>query len=141
MALSITLWSMLFLWQKRDIRTPEIPRQVSIGEVLYSLEVADSEEERATGLGGRDSLCERCAMLFVFDQSGKHGFWMKEMRFPLDIVWLRDGTIVHIKQYVLPEDREVYRPSVEANQVLEFNAGAADSLRVGESVRFLFPGK
>ena len=136
--LGIALGGGLLLEHKRDAALSVLPVRVSVEAIEYHLEIADSDEERALGLGGRESLCEYCAMLFVFGQAGKHGFWMKGMRFPLDIVWLRGDRVVHIERALTTEnDTEVYSPSEAADRVLEFNAGAVPGLKVGERMQFL----
>lgn len=93
-----------------------------------TVEVASTPETRAVGLGNRDALAEDAGMLFLFDRPDTYGFWMKDMRFPIDIIWLRDGVVVDFDGDVpvsvdgtLPS----YEPSVPANQVLETNAGFA----------------
>ena len=111
---------------------------VQIGETTYTLEVADDAREQALGLGERDSLCDRCGMVFFFATTEKHTFWMKGMRFPLDIAWLEDGTIVHIERHVSEKSEDIYRPETAANAVLEFQAGTLESVSVGEKVHFLF---
>lgn len=111
---------------------------VQIGETTYTLEVADDAGEQALGLGERDSLCNRCGMVFFFAANEKHAFWMKGMHFPLDIAWLEDDTIVHIERHVSEKSEDIYRPEAAANAVLEFRAGTLESVSVGEKVHFLF---
>lgn len=113
------------------------PQSVALGHRTYILERADTDEERRRGLGNRDTLCEQCAMLFEFDGPGQYAFWMKDMRFPLDIAWLLDTQIVWIERSISPESRASYQPDVLSNRVLELNAGALEGVKVGESVRFL----
>ena len=76
--------------KKESFRTAEIRGR------KFDLEVVATEETRQKGLGGRDALCSNCGMLFVFSQSGNHSFWMKDMRFNLDIIWISGGKIVYI---------------------------------------------
>lgn len=104
----------------------------------YSLEIARMAEEQARGLGERDTLCEQCAMLFLFQDVEEHAFWMKGMRFPLDIVWLLDGQVVHIEHRVPNDSMTVYAPSGKSNQVLEFNAGVLDRVQIGDTLSFSF---
>jgi uncharacterized protein len=112
------------------------PKTVSFHGKVYSLEIAATEEERALGLGERDSLCATCGMLFVFEEPAQPGFWMKGMRFPLDIAWLLDDTVVHVERHIPFDDKATYRPPVPANRVLEFRAGTLDDVTVGERVEF-----
>ena len=115
----------------------QFPERVAIGERVYTLEIAATKEEQSRGLGERDSLCDTCAMLFIFQDSSRHAFWMKGMRFPLDIVWLSGEKVVYVEREISAGSTEVYRPKDDADRVLEFNAGAADALRPGDSVHFL----
>ncbi len=117
--------------------SPKLPSQASFTGKVYSLEVADTGVTRTRGLGERSALCATCGMLFVFEKPGEYPFWMKGMHFPLDIVWLLQGTVVHIERSVPWEDQQtVYRSGAAADQVLELNATEAAPLAVGSSVLF-----
>lgn len=111
--------------------------RVTIEEKGYSLEVADSDAEREKGLGKRESLCAECGMLFVFEQPGRYAFWMKDMRFPLDIIWLLGDEVVFVAHEVQPNFLGMLDPAVSADRVIEVNAGVANDLNVGEWVKFL----
>lgn len=100
------------------------PLRISLGQHEYTLEVVRTDEERRLGLGNRDMLCGHCAMLFLFDQPGQYAFWMKDMRFPIDIAWLSGNRIVWIERNVSSESTMTYQPDVVADQVLELNSGA-----------------
>lgn len=113
--------------------------KIKINNVEFFVEVMDSDEVRKKGLSGRDNLCENCGMLFVFDKVGRHGFWMKNMKFDIDILWIRDGEIVFIEKNVSYETPEiVYSPNVESELVLELNAGAVEEFgtEVGDKIDF-----
>ena len=125
----------VFLWR---YAIPEGPR-VRIGKSVFSVEMADTESAREQGLGYRDALCKTCGMMFVFDHADTYAFWMKGMRFPLDILWIRDGSIVHIERSVDFHDQHaVYSPSQPADRVLELNAGICEkaNMREGDTVVF-----
>ena len=95
-------------------------QSLRIGEKDYRVEVANTEEARQRGLGGRESICEHCGMLFLFDAPGKYGFWMKDMRFALDILWVRNGRVVYKEEAVSFEDQQkTFTPTVEADSVIE----------------------
>lgn len=114
------------------------PIAVHIGERTYALEIADTDIERTTGLGGREELCETCGMLFVFDHPGRHAFWMKGMRFPIDIVWLSGEDVVFVAHGVSPDLDGTINPEVAADRVIEFRAGAAQAVDAGETLRFSY---
>ncbi len=95
------------------------------GGVSLTLEFATTPEARTQGLSGREIIPEGYGMLFVFPQSGRHGFWMKEMLVPLDIFWLDpQGQVVSFALDVATSTfPHVFYPSVPALYVLETAAG------------------
>ena len=98
--------------------------------------VADTEAERVQGLSGRNGLNESEGMLFVFDVPNKYGIWMKNMNFPIDIVWADGGKIISIEKSVSPTSYpKVFYPTTSARFVLELPAGFCDThdLKVGDS--------
>jgi uncharacterized membrane protein (UPF0127 family) len=106
-----------------------------------SLEIALTREDQALGLGNRDSLDWGRGMLFLYRQSNYYGFWMKGMRFDIDIVWIREDRIVDISHRVKhsPDGPgPTVRPQELADTVLEVPAGfaAAVGWRVGDPVEF-----
>jgi|SRR3989344_4410118 len=113
---------------------------ISKGQKEIRVEVVATEAERLKGLGGRDEIPQDFGMLFIFQESDYQGIWMKEMRFPLDIIWLNDSLeIVDIKEAVEPKTYpDVFFPHRESIYVLELNAGMAkkNKLEVGDKVYF-----
>ena len=93
-------------------------------------QVSDSEIERELGLGGKACISNTSAMLFVFDNPGYYGIWMKGMHFTIDIVWL-DGskTVTHIERNVSPGAYpHIYTPSKQSIYVIELHADQANEL-------------
>jgi uncharacterized protein len=115
-------------------RVPSGAVNVTVGGREFSAEVADTVPSRELGLGGRDSLCDSCAMLFRFDTPGNYGFWMKGMRFPLDLAWIRDGKIVHIERDIQADSPDIMYPGADVTEVLETNAGALAGARIGDRI-------
>ena len=109
-----------------------------------SVEVADTVEKRSLGLGKRSGLENGWGMLFVFEKRKQHGFWMKDMQFPLDIIWLDNHRIVHILRNVQPAKSgvipPVMTPPVSGNFVLEIDSGRAEELKlqVGQRLKYQF---
>ena len=105
---------------------------------LPDLEYVDTPDSRAEGLSGRPSLSERAGLLFIFEKSALHGFWMKGMHFPIDMIWLDEaGVVVGLKGYATPESfPKIFYPEAPARYVLEINVGfiADHELRLGEKV-------
>lgn len=132
---ALALGAILFLVFTDGMRGP----RVVIGEATFAVEVADTPALRERGLGYRDSLCESCGMLFVFGHKEAYGFWMKGMRFPIDILWIRDGTIIHIERSVDFRDQQrIYRPDTPADHVLELPAGTCEKRHIQRGDRVVF---
>jgi uncharacterized membrane protein (UPF0127 family) len=127
---------------------PAAPAKTSLtlpsGRVL-EVEVMVSNQDRAMGLMFRRSLPEDQGMLFVFERSDFHGIWMKNCRFPIDIVWMDEARrIVHVAEGAVPCEGDpcpTYEPLRRASYVLELNAGQArrEKAIVGETVSFQLP--
>ena len=112
--------------------------------VKIPVEVADTLKKRSLGLGKRTSLKKGWGMLFVFEKLKPHRFWMKDMQFPLDIIWLDNHRIVHIIHNAKPSNSkgepEVMTSPVPVNFVLEIAAGRAAKFRLktGQRMKFRF---
>jgi len=109
---------------------PAVARfEVAINNQTIIVELVSTPEQMARGLGGRDRIGINEGMLFSFAASGIYPFWMKDMRFPIDIVWIRDGRIVGVTERIDPQigapDVELrsYPPPEPVTQVLELAAG------------------
>ncbi len=61
---------------------------VKIGDALFPVDLALTSEQQSQGLSGREVMEADTGMLFIFQSEGNLTFWMKEMHFPLDIVWI-----------------------------------------------------
>ncbi|MBI2637286.1 MAG: DUF192 domain-containing protein [Candidatus Sungbacteria bacterium] len=105
-----------------------------------TVELADTSEKTQRGLSGRETLGENEGMLFLFTRPGKFSFWMKDMHFALDIIWIgEDWRVVSITKNAVPESfPEHFQPSIPAQYVLEVPAGFADKngIGVGDQVHF-----
>ena len=112
---------------------------VYIESVPLTARVADTPDERAQGLSGVSDLEDLEVMLFVFPESDRYGIWMKDMRMPLDIIWVsQDLKIVHIEENVSPSTYPgtTFYPPEPAKYVIEGNAFLAESINanVGDPV-------
>lgn len=108
---------------------------VSIGKQKIRVEEVRTQERMQKGLAGRRNLCEDCGMLFLFSESGKKAFWMKGMLIPLDIIWLEGEKVVHVREFVAPDDMRVLAPDVSADKVLEIPAGRSAQLGIVEGMK------
>jgi len=121
-----------------------VPLTLPSGRVLQ-VEVMVKDEDRAMGLMFRPSLPRDRGMLFVFERTDFHGIWMKNCRFPIDILWLdEERKIVHVAEAVPPckaEPCPVYNPLRRAAYVVELNTGRArrEKAVVGATLGFTLP--
>lgn len=114
-------------------------KTISVAATTIKVEIADTELKRKRGLSGRMSLAEGSGMLFVFEESGMWGIWMKDMRFPLDIIWLNTNhKVITIASQVVPDSfPTVFYPSAPAQYVIEVPAGFVKSHSIAEGVTFV----
>lgn len=112
------------------------------GEIL-EVKIADDAIERSKGLSGVSGISTDWGMLFVFETPGVYAFWMKDMNFPIDIIWFDEtGKVVYIKKDVQPESYpESFVPPKEktSKYVLEVFSGFSNShnLKIGDAIEFL----
>jgi uncharacterized protein len=109
--------------------TKDESRSITIDNARVRVEVVDTESERAQGLSGREALAEGEGMLFVFDDEGVHSFWMKDMKFSIDIIWIsREGRVIHIEKNAPPSSYpSVFTPPAGSKYVLVVPAGFVQS--------------
>ncbi len=104
-----------------------------------TVEVANTKASRELGLSGRNGMRDDEGLLFVFETPGRYGFWMKDMSFPLDIIWInQNGIVVSIERNVAPESYpKHFINQADATYVLEVNAGMAEKfgLYLGSKVK------
>jgi uncharacterized membrane protein (UPF0127 family) len=112
---------------------------LSIGTATISVEIADTDALREQGLSDRTSLGANAGMLFVFQSDLIPDFWMKDMNFPLDMIWIdASGTIADITNDILPASYpSTVSPKTPIRYVLEVNAhfAQANGIVVGDSVK------
>lgn len=101
-------------------------------EVVVNCEVPSTDEEKMTGLMYRDSLCDNCGMFYDYVDGG---FWMKNVNFPIEMIFISDNQIVDIKKANAQDETTIY-PSVESNGNLEVNDGFCESnnISIGDKV-------
>ena len=100
---------------------------ITIDKIPILVEVAHTPEQREKGLSGREFLPMDEGLLFIFNESKKYAFWMKNMHFPIDIIWINEKfLIVDIIENISPASfPEIFEPQKTARYVLEINAGWA----------------
>lgn len=114
--------------------------EIKAGDKTLTVLLADDQAERTRGLSGKETLAPYDGMVFVFDESARHGIWMKDMNFAIDIIWIdEDFRVVDIKKNAEPESfPEVFKPRERARYVLEMPAGFAEkhNLAIGAHLEF-----
>lgn len=131
----------LFLFPSGFIYANQVIKQVCIKNICVHAEIADSDFETQRGLMDRKSMSDDESMLFLFEKEDRYAFWMKNMQFALDIIWI-DGNrrIVDTAKNVPPckETCESIFPALTARYVLEVNAGWVEKhkIKIGDEVKF-----
>src|SRR5690606_834585 len=121
-------------------RSDKVYRQVNVtlNNVTLLADIAETGEQVNKGLSVRDTLREDEGMLFVFKSSYPHSFWMKDMKFLIDIIWINEyHEVVHVEHSLEPCNNAIfcpsYRPDRNALYVLETVAGFAQKYNVTEN--------
>lgn len=114
--------------------------RVEINQKTFRVEIVKNEWDMKRGLSGKASIKNDEGMLFIFPKADYQIFWMKGMRFLIDIIWINEGKIVDIRARTpIPVTKfiESYRPSEVAKYVLEINAGLAEKygFKIGDAVK------
>ena len=114
---------------------------VTIAGKTLTVAVVDTNPARERGLSGTKKITDDQGMLFVFDTEDTYAFWMKDMLFPLDIIWLSsDLHIVYIQKNATPASYPTaFTPTAPARYVLEVNAGFSEknNVHIGDQVNML----
>lgn len=126
--------------EKRDLPI------VCIKDACFYTEIANNDDLRQKGLSSRENLPSDSAMLFVFNKSGVLNFWMKDMLFPLDLLWINEESkIVHIEKNLLPCSLSCptysspKNPQSFSKYVLEINGGLSEihNFSIGDTVKII----
>ena len=115
---------------------------IYLNDSKLKIEIAETDQERFQGLSGYESLCENCGMLFNFESKEMQDFVMRDMNFPLDIIFIADGRIINIAANLNPEGHNpnnIYSSNGKVNQVLEVNGGYSfrHGIKIGDSIKRL----
>lgn len=117
--------------------TPGTVATIVVGDAPFSVEIAETDEERAKGLMNRESLAANSGMWFVFPQMGSEKFWMKDTLIPLDLIFVDNNMkVVHVIKNAPAMSTEILSSPASFQYVLEVNAGTADNkgIAVGDTV-------
>jgi uncharacterized membrane protein (UPF0127 family) len=156
-AIIVVLFAILGVWHF-VLSRPNPPLRtttVTIGNAIFSVEVASTTIEETRGLSGRAGLGQNEGMLFLFGSPNVQNFWMKDMNFPIDMIWIGGGSPSQISQGKIWEGKvlgfaenalpqpgtplwnlKIYSSPEGVDTVLEVNAGTVvnDGIKVGDEV-------
>jgi len=112
---------------------------LNINDKKISVEIASSDNDQYRGLSNRESLCEDCGMLFNFSDYDERTFVMRDMKFPLDIIFINDNKIINIAPGLAPEGNKpthTYSSQGKASRVLEVNGGYCkkNNIKIGDKI-------
>ncbi len=108
----------------------------------FQIEIAKSAQDKEAGLTKYNSIKEDFGMYFPFDREGIYPFWMKNMKFPIDILFLNNNKIINIEENAQPvssnsEIVPTYAPQNPSNAVLEISAGLSKKygFKIGDELK------
>ncbi|MBX4187538.1 MAG: DUF192 domain-containing protein [Candidatus Doudnabacteria bacterium] len=147
----LTVLAIIFLGASCNVSKPaeeKIPYtdgQINMAGRSISFELADTVAAKARGLSGRAAIEENQGMLFMFPAADFPVFWMKDMNFPIDIIWIKADEIVDISLEAQPEpgvddnNLKTFTPKIPADRVLEVKSGWAtrNNLKTGDKVEIV----
>lgn len=115
-------------------------KQVMLGSTVYTLDIADTHVLQEKGLSFRESLSPQTGMLFIFSTPNVYQFWMKDMKFAIDIIWLDENKkVVYIEEFVDPSTYpQSFGPETPTQYAIEIPAGDTTKvgLKVGDLINF-----
>lgn len=127
-----------------------VPKNIIAAEKIQYIEIGDqkikvylslTEQEQEQGLSGRANLQENEGMIFVFKNPSQNFFWMKDMNFPIDMIWISESLrVVAVKKDARPESYPTaYGPNEKTKYVLEVVSGFGDkyNIKEGDSIELL----
>jgi hypothetical protein len=135
----ILFWVVLFSIHPKLIQSScnefyKKDKTLHINSKSVDLEVAKTPAQREKGLSDRVCINPEQGMLFEFNKPGYYAFWMKDMKFPIDIVWINEDKItVDIKANIIPSTYpKTFTSSTPSKYVLELRAGSAQQLNISQ---------
>ena len=120
---------------------------IKINEIEITVEIADTPEKKTQGLSKREMLAENHGMLFINDTPGIYSFWMKDMLFSIDIIWIDENfRVAALTKNILPDSfPQTFQPPIPIQYILEVNAGFSENntIHIGDIADLLeiFPNK
>jgi uncharacterized protein len=112
---------------------------VTINQTVFRVDIVDKIQEQRIGLSGRDNLAQDQGMLFLFPDKHIRNFWMPNMNFAIDLLWIDDNTIIGYEQNMLPATPDsiiTYKSPQPVDKVLEIPTGSINKFdfNIGDKV-------
>lgn len=142
-AIFLFLGAALYILLGHPKNPPLSTGNFKVGETAFEVEIADTVVKRTLGLSGREELEEGKGMLFVFPEKSQQGFWMKDMKFSIDIIWISGDIVIGFAENAAPEpgvpvySLKVHHSPEPVDRVLEIPAGGVQKygIKVGDNAR------
>jgi uncharacterized membrane protein (UPF0127 family) len=113
---------------------------LTVGREIFTAQIADIKDLQELGLSFRPDIGQKQAMLFVFPQSDIYRFWMKDMNFPIDIIWLdANKKVMYTEKNLLPSTYpQTFGPNIPSQYVVEVASGTIDRVGIflGQKITF-----
>lgn len=118
---------------------------VDINGVVFKTELVKNSKELERGLSGREAIADNQAMLFILPDKNSRVFWMKDMNFNIDLLWIDGDKIIAYEKNMLAPDKNTpdsqllkYKSPQAVDKVLEIKAGLIDLLgiKIGDTIKF-----
>lgn len=130
--------------QKYPVETLFKQTTAVVNNSTFKLILAKSQKEKEVGLSEKKSLEQNAGMLFVFEKPDFYSFWMKNMKFPIDIIFIKDNKIITVYQNAKPpinnenNSLTIYKPEEPVDKVLEINSGLSEknNIKKGDEIKF-----
>lgn len=127
----IVIAGSIFLFLKQPYHN-NLTKNIRINDITIEVETANTDITRERGLSEKKELPEFTGMFFIFGKPDFYTFWMKDMNFPIDIVWIDENfRIIDINKNVSPNSfPQTFSPTYPAQYVLELPAGFTEKYRI-----------
>lgn len=130
---------LFFFYVAAFLGKPRNFTEIKFGQNTIHAQIANTEHKRSMGLSYTEKISDNSGMLFIFNETGEKNFWMRDMYFDIDIIWLDEykqvvGFFENVKKESYnnknPELSKIYRSPENTKYVLEVNAGTIQKLKI-----------
>lgn len=113
-----------------------------LANARFEIRIADNDRTRIKGLSDTPDLPADEAMVFIFDNDSRHAIWMKDMNYPIDIVWLNSSRkVIDFVTNVPPDSYpKVFLPKEPARYVVELRSGTVKQKGIKAGQEAIFSG-